>query len=71
MKLEELGLKTKPATKYKDHLYISFKTVNKELFYKITFHQSKKLQVSGQWLPVTTKQHYDLILKMEAREVQA
>ena len=71
MKLAELGLKTKPASKYKDHLILSFKTVNKELFYKITFHQSKKLQMSGQWLPITSKEHYELILKMEAREVKA
>ena len=35
MKLSELGLKTKPATKYFDHGQISFKTENKNLFYSI------------------------------------
>ena len=36
MKLAELGLKTKPETKYFDHGYTSFSTVNKNLFYSIT-----------------------------------
>lgn len=35
MKLTELGLKTKPSTKYFDHGQINFKTENKNLFYSI------------------------------------
>lgn len=35
MKLEELGLKTKPATKYFEHGYIKFFTENKSLGYKV------------------------------------
>ena len=36
MKLADLGLKTKPATKYFDHGYISFKTFEKELYYSFS-----------------------------------
>ena len=36
MKIGTPELKVKPATKYFDGGYISFKTVNKELSYKIT-----------------------------------
>lgn len=35
MNLEQLGLKTKPQTKYFDHGHISFKTENKNLFYSV------------------------------------
>lgn len=35
MNLQDLGLKVKPSTKYFDHGEISFKTVNKNLFYTI------------------------------------
>ena len=35
MKLAELGLKTKPATKYFEHGYVKFYTVNKNLFFEI------------------------------------
>ena len=35
MKLAELGLKTKPATKYFDGGYISFQTKDDELFYRV------------------------------------
>jgi hypothetical protein len=71
MKLADLGLTKKPDTKYKDHLYISFKTLNKDLSYRLTLHQSKKLQMRTQWLPVTSKEHFDQIMKIEAREVKA
>ena len=36
MKLVELGLKTKPSTKYVQGGYVSFFTTNKNLGYKIT-----------------------------------
>lgn len=71
MKLQELGLKTKPADKYKDHLVIRFKTINKELLYKIVLHQSRKLRMGTQWMPIISKEHYDQVLKTEAREVKA
>lgn len=40
MKLQELGLKTKPATKYFEGGYVKFYTVNKTLFFEI--HQVTK-----------------------------
>ena len=40
MKLVELGLKTKPATKYFDGGYYKFLTVNGELWYEV--HYVKK-----------------------------
>ena len=43
MKLAELGLKTKPATKYFDHGYIKFRTNNKELSYEIWIFKNKSL----------------------------
>ena len=36
MNLADLGLKTKPATKYFDGGYISFSTTNHELSYNVT-----------------------------------
>jgi len=44
MKIGTTELKTKPATKYFDHGYISFSTVNKELFYKVTCFESSRNQ---------------------------
>ena len=35
MRIEDLGLKSKPQTKYFDHGEISFNTINKNLFYTI------------------------------------
>lgn len=35
MKIGTPELKTKPATKYFEHGYVSFHTENKELFYKV------------------------------------
>lgn len=42
MKLAELGLKTKPATKYFDHGYVKFKTENKELFSRLTIYDKNR-----------------------------
>lgn len=36
MKLQELGLKQKPQTKYFEGGYVSFSTVGNELFYEVT-----------------------------------
>ena len=45
MKLAELGLKTKPATKYVENGYISFSTQNKNLFHVI--HQVEEFYSGG------------------------
>lgn len=71
MKLSDLGLSTKPQDVYTDHLILKFKTVEGELFYKKVLHQNKKLLVKSQWIKVTDKDHYDMILKFKASEVQA
>ena len=42
MKLVDLGLKVKPSTKYFEHGYVKFYTVNKTLFFEI-------FQVTKEW----------------------
>ena len=42
MKIGTKELKAKPATKYFDHGYFSFKTVEKELSYKITILDKRR-----------------------------
>lgn len=71
MKLSELGLKSKPQDYYTDHLIIKFKTDLDELSYRITLIRNKKFLTKGQWQKVTSKEHYEKILKMRAVEVQA
>ncbi len=46
MKLAELGLKTKPATKYFDHGWVSFSTANKELYYAVCLWSADKTTLS-------------------------
>ena len=48
MKLAELGLKTKPATKYVAGGWVSFSTTNKELSYKtVSMGKTRKSTLSG------------------------
>ena len=42
MKLADLGLKTKPATKYFDGGYVKFSTLEKELYYGIVIYDDKR-----------------------------
>lgn len=42
MKLAELGLKTKPATKYFDGGYVKFSTLEKELYYGIVIYDNNR-----------------------------
>ena len=62
MKLAELGLKTKPATKYVQGGYVSFSTSGKELFYK-TIHVTKTNQSTLSGGMIKTKTQLDQILK--------
>ena len=62
MKLTELGLKTKPATKYVENGYISFSTQNKNLFHEI--HQVTKT-INGVLYrgEIRSKDYLDALLK--------
>jgi hypothetical protein len=71
MKLQELGLKTKPENKVFPHGTVVFSTVEKELFYQISFWQTKSLKVITQPLPVIDKNHFTQLMNMTAKEVQA
>ncbi|KKQ99343.1 MAG: hypothetical protein UT24_C0024G0018 [Candidatus Woesebacteria bacterium GW2011_GWB1_39_12] len=71
MKIGTPEMPKKPLTKYKDHLYIGFKTVQKELFYNLTFFQTKSLQVRTQYLPVRDMEHFNQIMAIKANEVKA
>ena len=61
MKLADLGLKTKPATKYVEGGFISFRTENKELFYKIVVVTKTKRWTLDVGV-VADKSHLDVLL---------
>ena len=61
MKLAELGLKTKPATKYFAGGWISFSTQNKELYYKIVLSTIRK-QFTLDEGKVADKSHLTVLL---------
>lgn len=61
MKLVELGLKTKPETKYFAGGYISFQTTNHVLSYKITRVTKTNLATIDGGL-VRDKGHLDILL---------
>lgn len=68
MKLTDLGLKTKPATKYFDHGYIKFRTENKELFDEIWIMDNQRnpsLLSSGR---VRDIEHLKSILAIKSRD---
>lgn len=71
MKLADLGLKTKPETKYFAKGYVSFKTQNKELLYQITFFdQQKNPFLYSKWKPVNDSGHLkDLLTIKSVNEV--
>lgn len=64
MKLAELGLKTKPATKCFEHGYISFSTANKELFYQI-WMQTKTRKGSLESGRVRDQEHLKQLLALK------
>lgn len=70
MKIGTPELKTKPATKYGDHFYIAFSTVNKELFYKIMLFSDGRDPVSLFTTPRSVKDetHLKQLLSIKTRE---
>lgn len=46
MKLEELGLKSKPETHYFAHGWVSFSTADKELYYGVCIWSADKKHLS-------------------------
>ena len=73
MKLAELGLKTKPATKYFDGGYYKFKTVSKVLYYQIViFDQRRNPFLFSDWNEVKDFQHLkDILATKSINEVVA
>lgn len=65
MNLTELGLKSKPQTKYFDGGYISFQTTNHELSYKITI-MTPKIKASINGGKIISTQHLEKIWKIES-----
>lgn len=64
MKLQELGLKTKPATKYFDGGWVSFFTENKSLGYKI-YKMSKTNQALIDGGSVLSKDQFDELMSIK------
>lgn len=66
MKLAELGLKTKPATKYFDHGYVKFKTENKELFSRLTIYDKNRNAFEPYpWMIVQSKEELNNLLAIK------
>jgi len=66
MKIGTPELKTKPATKYFDHGYFSFKTVNKELFYGTTIYDQRRNPfLFSEYKPVKDLQHLKDLLAIK------
>lgn len=64
MKLSELGLKSKPQTKYFEGGYVAFSTVEGELYYQI-FATGKAYQGKIEEGKVISKEHYNLIMSFK------
>lgn len=72
MKLQELGLKTKPETKYFAHGYISFSMRGEDLWYQISFYKNKWTpKAETTWGKVKHKEHLKQLKSLTAKEVQA
>lgn len=66
MKIGTPELKNKPATKYFDHGYFSFKTVDKELFYGVTIYDQKKTPfLFSEYKPVKDIEHLKQLLSIK------
>lgn len=70
MKIGTPELKTKPMTKNFDHGYISFKTISKELFFRVTLFDEKKdfFLLTNEWHDVENEDHLELLLSVKTRE---
>ena len=70
MKIGTPELKTKPATKYFDHGYIAFNTVNKELFFKVMVFDDRRnpVPVHDKSLPVSDSEHLKTLLSIKTRQ---
>ena len=64
MKLSELGLKTKPSTKYFDGGYIAFSTQNKDLYYKIV-RVTKTNQATLDSGMIRSKAEFDVLMRIK------
>lgn len=67
MKLAELGLKTKPATKYFDGGYVKFNTNNKELSYQIWIYKDKTLLMKLEDGKVKDQEHLTKLLTIKTK----
>jgi hypothetical protein len=65
MKLQELGLKAKPETKYFAGGYISFLTSNKELSFEITFFPTKNDMCIIAKDKIKSKEHFESIMSIK------
>ena len=64
MKLSELGLKTKPATKYFDGGWIAFSTENQNLFFEIfAVSKTNMGSIAKNW--VTSKDQFDALMSIK------
>ncbi len=66
MKLEELGLHTKPATKYFAGGYVSFWTSNKELHYQIYIWKENKNHSLLEEDIVRDQEHFKKLLAIKS-----
>ena len=64
MKLSDLGLKTKPSTKYFAGGWVSFSTQNKELYYKIVLSTIRK-QFTLDEGKIADKSHLEVLLHIK------
>lgn len=65
MKIGTPELKTKPATKYFEHGWVSFSTSNKELYYEVvSMTKGRKATLDGGL--VLNKEHLDQLLSIKS-----
>lgn len=65
MKLKDLGLSTKPQTKYFTHGYVSFETSDDELFYEVE-HVALNSKGTVDGGKVLNKEHFDMLMNVES-----
>ena len=64
MKLADLGLKTKPQTKYITQGYIKFSTENKNLHYKTVCVLKERMFTVSEGI-VKDKKHFDYLMSIK------